>query len=110
MPYLKASWKFVFVVVVLFNIFSCVLLYNIYLLLLRWCRSVNTIIALCTAVEKNFHQLQAWDSVFSFAHFMYLNNPTDVRESHTFKGSSDLACVLGVLWELGVFMFCNVQQ
>lgn len=30
-------------------------------------------------------------------------NPTDVREFHTFKGSSDWACVLGVLWKLRSF-------
>lgn len=74
-----------------------------YLLLLRWCRSVNTIIALCAAMGKNLHQLQAWDLVFSFAHFIYLNNPTDVGESHTFKGNSDLSSVLGVLWKLRSF-------
>lgn len=58
-------------------------------------------IALCTAVKKTSHQLQAWCSVFSFAHFIYLNNPIDIREAHTCKGKSDLACcVLGVLWKL----------
>lgn len=74
-----------------------------YLLLLRWCRSVNIIIALCTAVEKNLEKLLTSDSVFSFAHFMYLNNAPDVRKSHTFKGNNDLACVLGVLWKLRGF-------
>lgn len=72
-----------------------------YLLLLIWCRSVNIMIALYTAVKKTRHQLQAWGSVFSFAHFIYLSNPIDIRESHTCKSKSDLACcVLGELWKL----------
>ena len=72
-----------------------------YLLLLVWCRSVNIMIVLRTAVGKNAsHHLQAWGSVFSFDGFIYLSNAIDTGESHACKGRSILTGVLGVWWKL----------
>lgn len=51
-------------------------------------RSVSIMIALSIAVEKTSHHFQAWGSVFSFVHLIYLSNPIDIRESHTCKGKS----------------------